>query len=168
MTSSPTRPGVSRWWRALSIVLLLVLSIGLTATISLYVQLQAHIGHLQSKLSQLPQIRQLAVLMDQDQKPAMLVTYDPVAKQLQLERLNAVKEGREDSMQLWAMRPHQAPQSLGVVESKFKAVAMPATTEQLQGATSLAISVENKGGVPNEQGPRLPWLFQGALVNKAL
>lgn len=168
MTSSPTRPGVSRWWRALSITLLIVLSIGLAATTSLYVQLQAHIGHLQSKLSQLPQIRQLGVLMDQDQKPAMLVTYDPVAKQLHLERLNAVKEGREDSMQLWALRPGQAPQSLGVVESKFKAIAMPATAEQLQGAASLAISVENKGGVPNEQGPRLPWLFQGFWVNKAL
>jgi anti-sigma-K factor RskA len=147
---------------------MLVLCIGLAASISLYVQLQAHIGHLQHKLTQLPQIRQLAVLMDQDQKPAMLVTYDPVARQLQLERLNAVKEGREDSMQLWALRPGQTPQSLGVVESKFKAIAMPATADQLQGAASLAISVENKGGVPNEQGPRLPWLFQGFLVNKAL
>lgn len=168
MTSSPIRPGVSRWWRALSITLLLVLSIGLAATVSLYVQLQAHIGHLQQKLSQLPQIRQLAVLMDQDQKPAMLVTYDPAAKRLQLERLNAVKEGREDSMQLWTVRPGQAPQSLGVIESKFKAIEMPATVEQLQGVVSLSISVENKGGVPNEQGPRLPWLFQGPLVNKAL
>jgi anti-sigma-K factor RskA len=168
MTSSPTRPGVSRWWRALSITLLIVLSIGLAATSSLYVQLQAHIGHLQNKLSQLPQIRQLAVLLDQDQKPAMLITFDPASQRLQLERLNAVKEGREDSMQLWAVREGQAPQSLGVVESKFKAIDMTATAQQLQGAASLAISVENKGGVPNEQGPRLPWLFIGALVNKAM
>ncbi len=168
MTSSPTRPGVSRWWRALSITLMLVLAIGLAASMSLYMQLQAHIGHLQHKLAQLPQIRQLSVLMDQDQKPAMLVTFDPAARKLQLERLNNVKEGREDSMQLWAVRPGQAPQSLGVIESKFKAIDLPATAEQLQGAASLAISVENKGGVPNEQGPRLPWLFQGYLVNKAL
>lgn len=168
MTSSPSRPGVSRWWRALSITLLLVLSIGLTATISLYIQLQSHISQLQQKLMQLPQVRQLAVLMDQGQKPAMLVTFDPAAKRLQLERLNNIKEGREDSMQLWAVRPGQAPQSLGVIESKFKAIEMSATAEQLQDVVSLAISVENKGGVPNEQGPRLPWLFQGFWVNKAL
>ena len=65
------------------------------------------------------------------------------------------------------MTPDQK-HDLGVIESKFKAIEMPATVEQLQGVASLSISVENKGGVPNEQGPRLPWLFQGPLVNKAL
>ena len=38
----------------------------------------------------------------------------------------------------------------------------------LDSATELAISVEAKGGVPGAQGPRLPWLFKGALVLKAI
>ena len=36
------------------------------------------------------------------------------------------------------------------------------------GVTELAISVEDKGGVPEARGPRLPWLFKGALVHKAI
>jgi anti-sigma-K factor RskA len=168
MNTPSFRPPISRWWRPATIFLLLVLSIGLAASLSLYFQMQAHIGHLQHKLTQLPQIRHVAVLLDDKQQPAMLVTHDPVAKQLQIERLNNVKEGREDTMQLWAIAPGKQPQSLGVIESKFKAIQMPVQNEQLQGVASLAISVENKGGVPNEQGPRLPWLFIGALVNKAM
>jgi hypothetical protein len=31
----------------------------------------------------------------------------------------------------------------------------------------LAISVENRGGVSPQQGPRLPYLYQGAIVRKA-
>ena len=98
----------------------------------------------------------------------MLVTMDQKTGVLQLQRLNEVKEGREDSMQLWALQGDQPPRSLGVISSKFKTLQLPAREAALSGVTQLAISVEDKGGVPESQGPRLPWLFLGALVHKAM
>ena len=93
---------------------------------------------------------------------------DPQAGVLQVQRLNEVKEGREDSMQLWALSANQPPRSLGVIQSKFKTLQLPAKEAQLTGVTKLAISVENKGGVPEAVGPRLPYLFQGWLIQKAI
>ncbi|MCB2018994.1 MAG: anti-sigma factor [Hydrogenophaga sp.] len=159
---------VSPWWRALSVLLVLVLLLGWAASASLYEQLKAQIAHLQKKVTTVPQIRDIAVLLDKDGAPAMLVTMDPGSGQLQLQRLNEVKEGREDSMQLWAVAEGQAPRSLGVIESRFKTMQLPATPTSLDGAAELAISVENKGGVAESKGPSLPWLFKGALVRKAM
>jgi anti-sigma-K factor RskA len=170
-TDTPRTPAsrrVSPWWRALAIVLLLALMLGWAASASLYEQLKAQIGHLQAKVANVPQIRHIAVLLDDQGAAAMLVTMDPQAGVLQLQRLNEVKEGREDSMQLWAVKDGQAPRSLGVIESKFKTLQLPAQEAALAGVAELAISVENKGGVPEAQGPRLPWLFKGALVHKAI
>ena len=170
MSDTPAAPDrrVSPWWRALAIALLLVLLLAWAAAQSLYVQLTAQITHLQQRLGQQAALRHVAVLLDAQQAPAMLVTAQQGAAVLQLQRLNAVREGREDSMQLWAIVPNQPPRSLGVIESKYATLEMPLDAERLQGATALAISAENKGGVAEAQGPSLPWLFQGALVQKSL
>jgi anti-sigma-K factor RskA len=159
---------VSSWWRALAIFLLLVILLGWAAATSLFEQSRAQIAHLQTKVAKLPQIRNIAVLLDDKGAPAMLVTMDTSSDVLQLQRLNEVKEGQEDSMQLWAIQPSQPPQSLGVIGSKLKTLQLPAKETALTGVTELAISVENKGGVPQSQGPRLPWLFKGALVQKTI
>lgn len=159
---------VSPWWRALAIVLMLALMLAWAASASLYEQLKAQIGHLQVKVANVPQIRHIAVLLDSQGAPALLVTMDSQAGVLQLQRLNDVKEGREDSMQLWALKDGQPPRSLGVIESKFKTLQLPAQESALAGVAELAISVEDKGGVPESRGPRLPWLFKGALVHKAI
>ena len=165
---APGKRRVSPWWRALAIFLMLVLLIGWAASASMTEQLKAQIRHLQAKVATVPQIRHLAVLLDDQQQPAMLVTMDPQTGLLQLERLNEVKEGREDSMQLWALDGDKPPRSLGVIESKYKTLQLPAKEASLAGIGQLAISVEAKGGVPETQGPRLPWLFKGALVHKAI
>jgi len=159
---------VSPWWRALAIFLLLVLLIGWAANSSMMTQLQAQIQHAQARLVEVPQIRQVAVLLDNQQKPAMLATYNPKDGALLLQRLNEVKEGREDSMQVWAIAGGAAPRSLGVIESKYKTLQMPVQEADLQGVTELAISAENKGGVSTEAGPSLPWLFRGWLVVKSI
>ncbi|OYU44471.1 MAG: hypothetical protein CFE44_12765 [Burkholderiales bacterium PBB4] len=177
---------VSPWWRVATYALLIVLATAVTTTLSMFEQFKAQIGHLQTQLKTTPQIRFVAVLLDDKSAPALLVTQDPQEGALQLQRLNAVKEGREDSMQLWALVPGQPPQSLGVITSKAATMRLPAKAEALEGATSLAISVEDKGGVDVKgsvyadggvdatakagpmRGPRLPYLFQGALVRKAL
>lgn len=177
---------VSSWWRAATYALLIVLATAITTTLSMFEQFKAQISHLQTQLKTTPQIRFVAVLLDDKAAPAMLVTQDPQEGALQLQRLNAVKEGREDSMQLWALVPGQPPQSLGVITSKAATMRLPAKADALDGATTLAISVEDKGGVDVKgsvyadggvdaaakaapgRGPRLPYLFQGALVRKAL
>lgn len=159
---------VSPWWRALSIVLLLALFLGWAASASMVEQLKAQIGHLQAKVAVLPQVRYIAVLLDEKQQAAMLVTFDPGAGVLQVQRLNDVTEGPEDSMQLWALEGQNPPRSLGLVISRYKTLQLPAKAQSLLHVTELAISVENKGGVSDSQGPRLPYLFRGWLVQKAI
>ena len=159
---------VSTWWRALAILLMVLLLIGWAASASMFEQLKAQIGHLQTRLVDVPQVRHIAVLEDDLKLPAMLVTYDPKQGALLLQRLNEVREGREDSMQLWALAGDAPPRSLGVIESKYKTLQMPVSERDLEGVTRLAISAENKGGVPEAVGPRLPYLFQGWLVLKSI
>ena len=162
------RPRTSKLWLGISVVLALVLLLGAATTASMLEQLKAQIVHLQERLLVTPQVRYVSVLLDAQELPALLVTMDPQAGVLQLQRLNEVKEGREDSMQLCALAAGQAPRSLGVIQSKFKTLQLPAKEAQLTGVTKLAISVENKGGVPEAVGPRLPYLFQGWLIQKAI
>lgn len=168
-TTAPAhKPRTSKLWLGISVVLALVLLVGAATTASMYEQLKAQIVHLQERLAVTPQVRYVSVLLDAQELPALLVTMDPQAGVLQVQRLNEVKEGREDSMQLWALSAGKPPRSLGVIESKFKTLQLPAKEAQLAGVTKLAISVENKGGVPEAVGPRLPYLFQGWLIQKAI
>lgn len=142
--------------------------LGWAASASMIEQLKSQIQHTQAKLKMVPQVRYIAVLMNDQQQPALLVTQDPQQGNLQIQRLNEVKEGREDTMQLWALEGDKPARSLGVITSKFKTMEMPAQADALQSVTALAISVEAKGGVSEAQGPRLPYLFQGWLVQKSM
>ena len=166
--STPARRGVSAWWRALAISLMVVLLIAWAASASMLEQLKAQIAHLQAKVSVVAQVQYLSVLLDDQRRPALLVTADLQGSVLQLQRLNEVHEGREDSMQLWALEGDKPPRSLGVVTSSHKTPQLPTATAALAGGQELAISVEDKGGATEGQGPRLPYLFKGALVKKAL
>ena len=164
--SRPMR--VSSGWRAATYALLVLLAVAVTTTLSMFEQFKAQIGHLQTQLKSTSQIRYVAVLLDDKAAPALLVTLDPQEGVLQLQRLNAVKEGREDTMQLWALRPEGPARSLGILQSKAATLRMPLPAGALDGVQQLAISVEDKGGVGAGRSPRLPYLFQGALVLKAL
>lgn len=172
--STPSSPAtapdrrVSSWWRALAILLALLLFIGGATGISLFEQFKTQIRHLQDRLVEQPQLRQLAVLLDEQQRPALLATIDTSARVIQLQRLNAVREGREQGLQLWALNGDKAPRSLGVIERRLQTPQLALDPALLAGATELAISVEGKDGVPDDKGPSLPWLFRGHLVDKAL
>jgi anti-sigma-K factor RskA len=172
MTS--TEPPVSKtrsvpsWWRALAIFLALAMMLGWAASTSMIEQLKSQVQHTQAKLQEAPQVRYVSVLLDGQQQPAMLVTLDPAQGTLQVQRLNDVKEGQEDSMQLWALQGEQPARSLGVIKSKFKTLQLPIQATDLTAVTELALSVEAKGGVTQAQGPRLPYLFKGWLVQKSI
>lgn len=167
-TPIPPASRVSPWWRVLTVVLLLALLLGWAASTSMVEQLKAQIRHLQSKVAVLPQVKHISVLLDTQQQAALLVTFDPGAGVLHLQRLNDVIEGREESLQLWALGADKPPRSLGLLTSRYKTLQIPAKAEDLAGAQELVISVENKGGVSDTQGPELPYLFRGWLVQKAI
>ncbi|WP_342616333.1 anti-sigma factor [Rhodoferax sp. GW822-FHT02A01] len=169
MSANPaptTRAGA--YWRAGAIALMLLLAVGIAAGISMFEQFVAQIHDLQQKVQKTAQLQYVAVLLDDKGEPAMLVTQMAGENVLQLQRLNAVLEGREDSMQLWALPTSGTPASLGVVQSTIKTPRLEIGEQALTNASRLAISVESRGGVPQSQGPRLPYLFSGALVRKAL
>ena len=164
----PPASRVSPWWRVLSVVLLIALLLAWAAGYSMSEQYKAQISHLQAKVAVLPQVKHVAVLLDTQQKPALLVTFDPGAKALQLQRLNDVMEGREESLQLWALANGKPPRSLGLLASRYKTLQIPVKADDLVGADELAVSVEVKGGAADAAGPELPLLFKGWLVQKAI
>ena len=98
----------------------------------------------------------------------MLMTYDPKNQKLQVQRLNDVKEGREQALHVWALTGGDAPRMLGVLTNKYKTQQLDVPTQALEGAQSLAISVENKDNGPRDGKPRQPLLFKGWLVQKAI
>ena len=168
VSQAPAARRVSSWWRMLAVALMVLVLIGWAASASMVEQLKAQIAHAQAKLAEQPQITQVAVLVDGQGLPAMLATFTAKDNKLQLQRLNEVKEGREDSMQVWVLGADGKPRSLGIIESKYKTLQMPVLPVDLQGATELAISAEDKGGVAAGAPPSLPWLFKGWLVQKAI
>jgi len=167
-TTSSSSTGVSAWWRALSVFLALVVFIGWALGASMYEQFKAQIHHLEAKLVEIPQVRDVSVLLDDAQAPAMLLTYDPKNQKLQVQRLNDVKEGREQALHVWAMTEGDAPRMLGVLTNKYKTQQLDVPPQALEGAKSLAISVENKDNGPRDGKPRQPLLFKGWLVQKAI
>jgi len=109
-----------------------------------------------------------AVLLDDSQAPAMLITLAPQEGGLQIQRLNRVTEGRADSMQLWALPANGQPRSLGILASTGKTLRLTANDKTLVDVSQLAISVENKDDTAQRNQPSLPYLFKGAVVQKAL
>jgi anti-sigma-K factor RskA len=167
-SDNPQPAGHAKLWRAATIICLIVIAFGVATGMSMFEQFSAQIQHLQGKLKDSPQIKFIAVLLDDKQNPAMLVTQDPQEGVLQLQRLNEVKEGREDSMQLWTVPAKGKPVSLGILTPAIKTLRLPANEKTLSELPELAISVESKGGVTDDQGPRLPYLLKGVVIQKAL
>ena len=162
------RQGVSGWWRAATILCLVLLAVALATGMSMMEQFKAQIQHVQGQLKETAQVKYISVLNDDKHAPALLVTMALQDNVLQIQRLNAVSEGREDTMQLWAMSDGDPVRSLGILETKGKTLRLPATERDLAIATTLAISVEDKGGAQPGNGPRLPYLFKGSVIQKAL
>jgi anti-sigma-K factor RskA len=155
-------------WRLATIACVILLAVAAATMVSMMEQFKAQVSHLQTKLKTTQQIKYVAVLMDDKQLPAMLLSFDLQDAYLQVQRLNDVKEGPEESLQLWALDSEGRALSLGVLSPKLKTAQVPVSDKILLQATGLAISVENKGGVEADRKPSLPYLFTGALIQKAL
>jgi anti-sigma-K factor RskA len=123
--------------------------------------------NLNEQLRNAPAVRYVAVLSDDAAKASMLVTFDPVRQQLTLQRVGAYQEGLDKSLQLWALPPGGAPQSLGVLDHA-PALRLAASEAAVRQVPALAISLEPAGGAPRGSGPTGPVLFKGALIEKTL
>lgn len=165
--AAPRREHIN-WWRAATIACLLVIAVATATGVSMFEQFKAQIHHLQTQLQKTAQIRYLAVLLDDSRAPAMLITLDTQEGALQIQRLNTLTEGRADIMQLWALPANGQPRSLGVLASASKTLWLPASEKALEGVGELAISVEDKGATTQRSEPSLPYLFKGAVVQRAL
>ena len=129
--------------------------------------LQTQLQTTQAALEATPQIQYVAVLADVKAGPSMLVTFDANHSQLVLQRVGAVQEAANQSLQLWALPQKGAPRSLGVL-GRGKVEQLTAHEAEVQAVPTLAVSLEPKGGVPSETGPTGPVLFTGALIRRQL
>jgi anti-sigma-K factor RskA len=161
------------WWRAGAALA------GVAAVVGTLVSLQSaqslegrgqQIAQLEKQLQQQAaqqQIQYVAVLADEKSDASVLVTFDPDKKRLVLQRVGGYQEASDKSLQLWALPPGQAPQSLGVMGGD-KVLRLTAAPDQIKNVPTLAISLEPKGGVPSSTGPTGPVLFKGALLQTVL
>jgi anti-sigma-K factor RskA len=155
-------------WLAATVACLLALAIGAATFVSMFEQFSAQIQHLQTQLKKSAQIKFVSVLVDDKGAPALLVTLDPKDGFVQIQRLNDVQEGREQSLQLWAMPASGKPRSLGVLAPKLKTGQLAVTEKMFADVTQLMLSVEIKGGIEADGTPRLPHLYTGAWIQKAI
>ena len=65
-----------------------------------------------------------------------------------MQRLNEVKEGREESLHLWALSERDAPRLLGVLTNRYKTTQLDVPPDALSEANALGLSVESKDKGP--------------------
>ena len=68
------RQGVSGWWRAATILCLVLLAVALATGMSMMEQFKAQIQHVQGQLKETAQVKYISVLNDDKHAPALLVT----------------------------------------------------------------------------------------------
>lgn len=126
-------------------------------------QLAQQNTQLAAQLQSRPDIQYVAVLGDDKSSAQLLVTFDPQRNTLTLKRVGDFRESPDKSLQLWALAPGGAPQSLGVLGGD-PVVRLTAAENQVKAVPALAISLEPRGGAPAGSGPTGPVLFKGALL----
>ena len=156
-------------WRGLSSMGVGVAAVALMVGInlnSINARLGGEVTELTAKLSGTPEIQYVAVLADDKAAASMLVTFDPKSKKLTLKRVGGFQEASDKSLQLWALPQTGSPKSLGVMGGDA-VVKLTAASNEVN-VPALAITLEEKGGVPADSGPKGPLLFKGALIQTAL
>jgi anti-sigma-K factor RskA len=172
------------WWRAgaLAAVTAAVAAVAITLNLSGELQgTQVQLAQLQTQgrdlvrqntqlvaqLQATPDVRYVSVLHDDKATPMMLALFDPKHNTLTLQRMGNFQEGPEKSLQLWAVPPSGAPRSLGVLAEQ--PVLRLTAAEQVVGQSPLfAITLENKGGVPEGTAAQGPLIWKGAVLRTPL
>jgi anti-sigma-K factor RskA len=108
-------------------------------------------------------VEYVAVLSDQQQAAAMLVTFDPRRSMLTLKRVSAMPAPPDRSLQLWSVMPGSPPRSLGLIGNE-PMTSMPDPMPEMKDKPLLAVSLEPRGGAPAGSGPTGPIVLKGPLL----
>ena len=128
---------------------------------------QTVVAGLQQQLNAAPLIEYVAVLSGDQSGTSILVQFDPKNQRLTLKQTGSSEVSVDKSLQLWALLPNQTPRSLGVLD-RAQVQRIGANLSAIAGVSTLAISLEPRGGVPSERGPTGPVVYQGALLKTVL
>ncbi|SRR6266567_2988727 len=106
----------------------------------------------------------VAVLADQDAKPALIASADRGGRVLTVKALAPVEPGPGRALELWALPASGNPRSLGLIPATGIArLTLPAPAgTALQNIPALAISLEPSGGSPTGL-PTGPVVYSGAV-----
>jgi anti-sigma-K factor RskA len=113
---------------------------------------------------QQPAVSDIATLLDEQAKTALLVTADRERKLLTVRLVSTQPLGPDQALQLWAVPQQGKPRSLGVLGGD-RQLALPLTAQAIGADVALlAVSLEPAGGSPNPDGPSGPILYKGGWV----
>jgi anti-sigma-K factor RskA len=154
-------PPPRHWWQAFqdAPVLLRMAS----AALALLALMAVGVSQwLVNQREQAPTMSAVAILNDDQARPAVVVLWDAPASTVTVRRLDHLKLADQQVLQLWALPEGGKPQSLGVIgrrhEVRLEVKRAP------HSVPALAISIEPPGGSPSPDGPSGPVVFQGRVV----
>jgi anti-sigma-K factor RskA len=120
-------------------------------------------AQLQAQIKAMPKLQYVAVLSDEKSNATILVTVDSTNNQIAVQRVSGFKEASEKSLQLWSIPKTGGPTSVSVLDGD-KMVKVKVASALMENTAVMAVSLEEKGGVPSEKGPQGPVLFKGAML----
>jgi len=147
-----------QFWRSESLTFWRSLSLASLAITLLMV------GVLRSTLVDAPQVDLVATLIDDKARTALLLTADSERQVFTVRLVENAPVAADKSLQLWAVPTQGAPRSLGVIPPEG-AIELPLTASAIgDDITTLAVSLEPRGGSPGAGGPTGPILYKGNWV----
>jgi len=150
----------SRFWLGLREDLAFWRGLGMVSTALASILLSVLLTRLPAPGAESPSY--LAMLSDEHAQPALVVTGHAMRGHLRVKLLAPPPPG-DRSLELWALPKEGPPRSPGLVASGAS-LTLPAGLDP-ETVTSLAVSLEPKGGSPNKQAPSGPVLYRGPLLN---
>ncbi|WP_367394604.1 anti-sigma factor domain-containing protein [Cupriavidus sp. Agwp_2] len=162
--ASPAASPAAGWWQRLWSTP--VFWRGAAAAMAVVTVLSIGIGMHGAQQREAAPAAVIAVLNDDQARPAMLVSWDASARSLIVRRLDHIKLSEQQVLQLWALPTDGKPRSLGVIgrapQARLAMAAAPAAVP------ALAVSIEPTGGSPSADGPSGPVVFKGPVLHNPL
>jgi anti-sigma-K factor RskA len=158
------------WWRNLALVGAVATTCAMVFAVSQFLRvsvLDQSNSQLQAQLKSTPKLQYVAVLSDEKSNATILVTVDSTNNQIAVQRVSGFKEGNEKSLQLWSIPKTGGPTSLSVLDGETT-VRLKVANALMENTAVMAVSLEEKGGVPSEKGPQGPVLFKGTMLQATM
>jgi anti-sigma-K factor RskA len=109
-------------------------------------------------------VDQVATLVDDKAKAALVVTADTAKRMMAVRVLSGAPVADDKTLQLWAITKAGKPRSLGILPDNRGASLSLTAAAIGEDVALLAVSLEPKGGSPDPNGPTGPVLYKGTWV----